>query len=494
MGSTVKTYAKREDEAQPATPQDNHFEMNGHNFDEEWLAQASKFLPNASLKNVKYEIRGPLNRRADELVTQGASVIKLNIGNPGAFGFRTPEHIVKAVIENLPKSEGYVHQKGILPARKAVAEMMEERVPGTSFNPEQIFVGNGCSELILMAMRALLSRFDEVLVPSPDYPLWTASVVIHDATPVHYPCKRENGFLPTIEDLEALVTPRTRALVIINPNNPTGVVYPEPLLQELAAFAEKYQLVLFSDEIYDEMLYEGAVHYPTARYVKNTLCCTFGGLSKIYRACGFRVGWMSFSGTTSLSLEYFNALDLLAGLRLCGNAPGQWAVEPAIKGPQSVKDLCSPGGRLYETRKAIIEGVKKSKYLYLDTEPLGAMYIFVGVNTTNLPGFDDERFAMDLLEKKHVLIAPGKSFNVTYRDHFRCTLLPDNETITDVFNRIEEVLDEYAASAVIKKTATVEEVSKIIEEKTGALSPKVIVEDGVGQNTILNGQKAWVDK
>eukprot|EP00741_Cyanophora_paradoxa_P004334 tig00000792_g4208.t1 len=410
--------------------------MNGH-------IKTMKVLPNPALKNVKYEIRGPLNRRADELAQQGAQIIKLNIGNPGAFGFRTPELLRQAVVDHLEDSEGYVHQKGVLSARKAIVDTFTERgIPGVT--PDHVFIGNGVSELIMMAMRALICRFDEVMVPSPDYPLWTASVVMHDGTPVHYPCKVENGFLPKVEDLEALVTPRTRAIVVISPNNPTGVVYPEETLKMIADFAERHNLVLFSDEIYDHMLYDGAQHISIGRFVKKTLCATFGGLSKVYRACGFRVGWLVFSGNVAAGADYFMALDLLAGLRLCSNAPGQWAVETALRGHQTIHELTNPGGRLYQTRKAIIEGVKKSKYLRLAQIPDGAMYVFIGVNKELLPDFDDQKFGMDLLEQKHVLIAPGTSFNVKYNDHFRLTLLPNEETVADVFHRIGDVLDGYA--------------------------------------------------
>jgi alanine-synthesizing transaminase len=296
-------------------------------------------------------------------------------------------------------------------------------------------------------MRALLNPGDEVLVPSPDYPLWTASVVIHGAKAVHYPCRPDRGFIPDPEEVEALVTDRTRALVVINPNNPTGAVYPPAVLERLAAIAERRHLVLCADEIYDEMLYDGAAFVPAATLARHGLCLTFGGLSKIYRACGLRVGWLVFSGEREHARDYIQAVELLASLRLCSNVPGQYAVQTALGGYQSIFDLTRPGGRLHATRAAVLDAVARSRYLSV-VAPQGAMYAFVRVHAERLPGgvagFNDQAFALDLLERKHVLVAPGSSFNVPYRDHFRVTLLPDAEQMADVFARIESLLDEYA--------------------------------------------------
>jgi alanine-synthesizing transaminase len=394
--------------------------------------------PSSQLANVRYEIRGPLARRAFELEKAGKEVIKLNIGNPGAFGFVMPATMRQAMIENLPQSEAYCHQKGIFPAREAVVMQQQSRgVMGVS--ADEVFIGNGVSELIMFALRALLDDGDEVLVPSPDYPLWTAAATINGGKAVHYPCPRESGFLPDIEKLRALVTPRTRALVIINPNNPTGAVYPRALLEQMVALAEERNLVLFSDEIYDQILYDGAEHVPLATLAKNTLCGTFGGLSKVYRACGLRVGWLTFSGERAHAKDYLLALDLLASLRLCANVPGQWAVQTALGGYQSIKDLTAPGGRLYQTRAAVIAAAARSKYLDV-VAPQGAIYAFVRVKPERLPKFDDQQFALDLLERQHVLIAPGRSFNVPYHDHFRITLLPDEQTMATVFARMETLL------------------------------------------------------
>jgi len=398
--------------------------------------------PSDSLRNVRYEIRGRLARRAYEMQRQGYEIVSLNIGNPGAFGFRTPESMRLAMIENLRDSEAYCHQKGIFPAREAVVMQQQARgVQGVTV--EEVFMGNGVSELIDLVLRALLNEDDEVLVPSPDYPLWTAAVTLNRGRAVHYPCRPENGFIPDPEEVAGLVTPRTRAIIVINPNNPTGAVYPRAVLEGLAQLAERAGLVVFSDEIYDQVLYDAAEFVPMATLVRNTLCATMSGLSKVYRACGYRVGWASFSGRTHASADYFAALELLISLRLCSNVPAQWAVQTALGGHQSIRELVSPGGRLYESRRAIVEAAETSKFLTLE-RPMGAMYAFMGVDTEKLPGFDDQQFALDLLEQKHVLIAPGVSFNVPYRNYFRVTNLPDSAMLRDVFSRMEELLAEYA--------------------------------------------------
>ncbi len=401
------------------------------------------YRPSDSLKNVRYEIRGRLARRAHELERQGYEIVSLNIGNPRLFGFRTPETMRLAMIENMSESEGYCHQKGIFPAREAV--VMQQQARGvTGMSAEEVFIGNGVSELIDLVLRALLNPGDEVLVPSPDYPLWTAAVNLNGGRAVHYPCRPENGFIPDAADVERLVTRRTRAIVIINPNNPTGASYPRAVCEQLARLAEKHRLVVFSDEIYDQMVYGDVPSVPMAPLVRDTLCCTLSGLSKIYRACGYRVGWAAFSGRTRDAGEYLSALELLSSLRLCSNVPAQWAVQTALGGYQSIRDLVSPGGRLFESRRTVIEAVARSRFLQLQV-PTGAMYAFIGVDNAQLPQFDDQQFALDLLEQKHVLVAPGVSFNVPYRNHFRVTTLPDADTLRAVFARIEELLGAYAA-------------------------------------------------
>ncbi len=399
--------------------------------------------PSSGLADVRYEIRGDLARRANEMERLGHDIVMLNIGNPGVFGFRTPETMRLAMIENLRSAEAYCHQKGIFPAREAVVMQQQSRgVRGMT--ADEVFMGNGVSELIDLVLRALLSADDEVLVPSPDYPLWTAAVILNRGKAVHYPCRPENGFAPDPADIEKLITGRTRAIVVINPNNPTGAVYSRTTLEAIAKLAEKHRLVVFADEIYDQILYDDAEFVPMATLVHNTLCATMSGLSKVYRACGYRVGWTAFSGDVESARDYLAALDKLASLRLCSNVPGQWAVQTALGGYQSIHELTRPGGRLYESRQAILDGVVKSKYLTL-REPRGALYAFLGVRTEVLPDFDDQKFAMDLLEHKHVLVAPGNGFNTPYRNHFRITNLPRAEVLTDVFARMEEVLDSYAS-------------------------------------------------
>jgi alanine-synthesizing transaminase len=376
------------------------------------------------------------------MTRQGYEIISLNIGNPAAFGFRAPESMRLAMIENLKDADGYCHQKGIFPAREAV--VMQQQARGvTGVTADEVFIGNGVSELIDLALRALLNEGDEVLVPSPDYPLWTAAATLNGGRVLHYPCLPENKFIPDPEDIEQLITKKTRAIVVINPNNPTGAVYPREVLEAIARIAERHNLVVFADEIYDQMTYEGNEYIPMATLVKDTLCATMSGLSKVYRACGYRVGWVSFAGRKNNAGEYFAALELLSSLRLCSNVPGQWAVQTALGGYQSIKELVSPGGRLYESRRAIANAVASSRFL--DVQPMqGAMYAFIGVKTDDLPDFDDQQFGLDLLEQKHVLIAPGSSFNVPYRNRFRVTNLPDATTLRDVFNRIEDLLTSYA--------------------------------------------------
>ena len=406
------------------------------------MTKSVPISPSRQLKDVRYEIRGRLARRALEMERQGYEILSLNIGNPGLFGFRTPETMRLAIIENLGGSEAYCNQKGIFPAREAVVMQQQDRGI-MDITAEHVFIGNGVSELIDLTLRALLNPGDEVLIPSPDYPLWTAATVLNGGRAVYYPCPEKAGFMPDLDAVEALITPNTRAIVVINPNNPTGAVYSRDCLTRLATLADQHDLVVLSDEIYDQMVYEGAEFVPMATLCSSALCATFSGLSKVYRACGYRVGWVAFSGAHDRSAELINAMDLLAALRLCSNVPGQWAVQTALGGYQSVKKLCSPGGRLYDSRQAVIDAVAASPYLSVVT-PMGSMYAFVGVNTDALPEFDDESFALELLEQQHVLIAPGSSFNTPYRDHFRITTLPDEETLAEVFERMDEVLAQMA--------------------------------------------------
>jgi alanine-synthesizing transaminase len=391
------------------------------------------FAPSSHLKNVTYEIRGPIDKRAQELEKQGKEIIKLNIGNPALFGFRAPETMIQAVMENLSQCSGYSVSRGIFPAREAI--VMEAQSKGIiNVHVDDVFLGNGVSELIMMAMEALLEEGDEVLLPAPDYPLWSAAVVINKAKPVYYSCVDTE---PNITELEKLLTDKTRAIVLVNPNNPTGAVYTEQTIKKSAAFAEKNQLIVFSDEIYDRILYGGTIHTPIAKFCRQTLCVTLNGLSKVYRAAGFRVGWAVFSGDKSQAIPYMQAMELLCSMRLCSNVPGQWAVQTALGGRQSIYELTADSGRLGKQRNTLNQLISQSQFLS-HVEPKGAMYGFIKVN--KIPNFNDRKFAMQLLEEKNVLVVPGSSFHVDDPSYFRVTFLPDSETLTDVFGRIESLL------------------------------------------------------
>ena len=393
------------------------------------------------LQDVRYEIRGQLANHALELEKRGYEIISLNIGNPGLFGFRTPETMRLAMIENLGQAEPYCHQKGIFPAREAVVMQQQNRgIEGVT--ADEVFIGNGVSELIDLSLRALLNPGDEVLVPSPDYPLWSAAVALNSGKAVHYPCDENNRFLPDLDAMEGLITPRCRAIVVINPNNPSGAVYDRKTLEGIVALAKKHGLVLMSDEIYDQMVYDDAEFIPLATLAEDNVCLTFSGLSKIYRACGYRVGWAIFSGDLDRASDYIHGMELLSALRLCSNVPGQWAVQTALGGFQSIQQLVEPGGRLYQSRQAVIDRVAASKLLHLE-RPMGAMYAFLRLDERFNDKLDDQAFALELLERHHVLVAPGSSFNTPYSDHFRITILPDTETLDIVFDRIDDCLQQH---------------------------------------------------
>jgi len=394
-----------------------------------------------ALKDVRYEIRGQLANHALDLEKRGYEIISLNIGNPGLFGFRTPETMRLAMIENLGQAEPYCHQQGIFPAREAVVMQQQNRgVEGVT--AEEVFIGNGVSELIDLSLRALLDPGDEVLVPSPDYPLWSAAVTLNGGKAVHYRCAPTDGFLPDLAHLESCITPRSKAIVVINPNNPSGAVYDLPTLQGIVSLAEKHGLVVMSDEIYDRMVYDDAEFIPMATLTSNTVCLTFSGLSKIYRACGYRVGWAVFSGDLDRAYDYIHGMELLSALRLCSNVPGQWAVQTALGGFQSIDQLVTPGGRLYESRQAVIDRVAASEFLHME-KPMGAMYAFIRLDGRVANSLNDQAFALDLLENHHVLVVPGSSFNTPYDDHFRITTLPDTDTINVVFDRINSCLEQH---------------------------------------------------
>lgn len=397
------------------------------------------------LSEVRYEIRGELARRARDLEAQGRKLIKLNIGNPGAFGFRAPEHLQQAITGDIDRTDPYTHQQGLPAAREAIAAAYSRRgMPNA--HPDRVFVGNGVSELIDLSLRALLNPGDEVLVPSPDYPLWSAATILNDGRPVYYRCDADDGFLPDPVEIETLVSSRTRAIVLINPNNPTGATYPRELLERIVAIAAKHRLLLLVDEIYDQVLYDDAKFEPLAPLAGDVPCLTFSGLSKVHRACGWRIGWALLSGDGEAVGNFHHAMDLLGALRLCANVPGQYAVDAAVNGPDTISPLCAPGGRLYETRRAVIEACAASEHLKL-VAPAGALYAFPAVVGDAAKGFDDHDFALELMESEGVLVVPGSSFNVPYRNHFRVTLLPEAETMREVFARIDRVLARRAEAA-----------------------------------------------
>ena len=405
------------------------------------------FLPigtRTRLNEVRYEIRGELASRAHELEAEGRSLIKLNIGNPGAFGFRAPEHLQKAIANHIESTDPYTHQQGLPAAREAVAAY-HAQVRGTpNASADRVYIGNGVSELIDISLRALLNPGDEVLLPSPDYPLWSASTILNDGRPVYYSCLPENDFLPHPEQIENLVSSRTRAIVLINPNNPTGAVYSREVLTKIVEIARRHGLMIMADEIYDNIVYDDVEFVPVAPLCgEDVPCMSFGGLSKVHRACGWRVGWAVLSGESKRVATYVRALNLLSALRLCANVPGQFAIEAALNGADTITPLCQPGGRLFEAREAIRKAVKQSPHLELVT-PHAAMYAFPSVTGAAAIGFDDHKFALELLEEHNVLISPGSSFNVPYRNHFRLTLLPPLDKMAVVFERIDALLDVYA--------------------------------------------------
>ncbi|CCZ22407.1 probable aspartate transaminase [Acetobacter sp. CAG:977] len=400
-----------------------------------------EFHKSSRLDGVCYEIRGPVLKAANRLEEAGYKILKLNIGNPAPFGFSAPEEIVKDMILNLPFADGYSDSKGIFPARKAVMHYCQEKkIPDVQI--DDIYLGNGVSDLILMSMEAFLDNGDEVLVPSPDYPLWTAAIRLAGGNAVHYLCDEQSDWYPDIADMESKITPKTKAIVVINPNNPTGAVYPKEVLERIVALAEKYKLALFSDEIYDKILYDGVEHISLASLAPDVFCVTLNGVSKSYRSAGFRAAWMVLSGNKKAAEDYIDGLDMLANMRLCSNVPGQYAIQTALGGYQSIKDLVAPGGRLYEQRNLChklltdIPGVSCVK-------AKGSLYMFPKLDTAKFNIFDDQKFVLDFLTQKRVLLVHGKGFNWGAPDHFRVVFLPREDDLTRALTALKDFLSTY---------------------------------------------------
>ncbi|PXX48058.1 alanine-synthesizing transaminase [Aquitalea magnusonii] len=393
------------------------------------------------LANVCYDIRGPVLEHAKKMEDEGHRIIKLNIGNPAPFGFFAPDEIIEDVIVNLPSASGYSDSKGLFAARKSIMHYAQEKhLPNVSM--DDIIIGNGVSELIVMAMQALLDNGDEVLVPAPDYPLWTAAVSLAGGKALHYVCDEEQGWFPDIDDIRAKITPNTRAIVVINPNNPTGAVYPPALLQQIVELARQHQLIIYADEIYDKVLYDEVRHTSIAALAPDLLVVTFNGLSKNYRACGYRAGWMILCGEKKHARDYIEGLNMLASMRLCANVPAQFAIQTALGGYQSIDDLVAPSGRLARQRDLAhklltdIPGVTCVK-------PQGALYLFPRLDPKIYPISDDQQFILELLQEEKVLLVQGSGFNWIAPDHFRVVFLPNSDDLIEAIGRIARFLARY---------------------------------------------------
>ncbi|MDH2918184.1 MAG: pyridoxal phosphate-dependent aminotransferase [Sideroxydans sp.] len=398
-------------------------------------------LKSTKLSNVCYDIRGPVMERAKQMEEEGQRIIKLNIGNLAPFGFEAPEEIQQDVILNMPNAAGYSDSKGMFAPRKAIMHYCQsKKIMGVGL--DDIYIGNGASELIVMAMQGLLNNGDEVLVPAPDYPLWTAAVTLAGGTPRHYVCDEANEWNPNLADMKAKITANTRAIVVINPNNPTGAIYSNEILLEIIQLAREHNLIIFADEIYDKMLYDGATHTAMASLADDVFFVTMNGLSKNYRACGYRVGWMVLSGQKKHAQDYINGLTILASMRLCSNVPGQFAIQTALGGHQSINELVAPGGRLCKQRDlaynllTAIPGVTCVK-------PKATLYLFPRLDPKIYPIANDQQFILELLEAEKVLVVQGTGFNWKTPDHFRVVFLPNADDLIDAIGRIARFLESY---------------------------------------------------
>ena len=398
-------------------------------------------LKSNKLANVCYDIRGPVLQQAKRMEDEGHKIIKLNIGNLGPFGFDSPEEIQLDMIRNLPNAAGYCDSKGIFAARKAIMHYTQQKhIKGVTL--EDIYIGNGASELIVMAMNALLNSGDEVLVPAPDYPLWTAAVSLSGGTPRHYLCDEANGWQPDLDDIRSKITPNTRAIVVINPNNPTGALYPESTLLEIIAIARQHGLIVYSDEIYDKVLYDGETHTSMASLSEDVMTVTFNGLSKSYRSCGYRAGWMVVSGDLRDARDYIEGLDMLASMRLCANVPAQYGIQTALGGYQSIDDLVAPTGRLCRQRDLAYELITAIPGVSC-VKPKAALYMFPKLDPKVYPIVNDQEFIAELLREERVLLVQGSGFNWPHPDHFRVVFLPHEDELREAIGRLARYLEAY---------------------------------------------------
>ena len=398
-------------------------------------------MKSAKLTNVCYDIRGPVMARARQMEEEGHRIIKLNIGNLAPFGFDVPEEIQQDVIHNLPNSSGYSDSKGLFAARKAIMHYCQQKnIAGVGL--EDIFIGNGASELIVMSMQGLLNTGDEVLVPAPDYPLWSAAVTLAGGMARHYICDEQSGWQPDLADIKAKITPNTRAIVVINPNNPTGALYSDDMLREIIELARVNNLIVFADEIYDKMLYDGASHTAIASLADDVLFVTLNGLSKNYRACGYRSGWMVVSGAKSRAQDYIDGLTILASMRLCSNVPGQYAIQTALGGYQSINDLVAPGGRLCKQRDLAYQLLTEIPGVTC-VKPKAALYLFPRLDPEMYPIEDDQKFILEMLETEKVLVVQGSGFNWIQPNYFRVVFLPNGDDLVEAIGRIARFLEYY---------------------------------------------------
>ena len=399
------------------------------------------FEKSHKLEHVLYDVRGPVVDEAARMEEGGIQVLKLNIGNPAPFGFNAPQEVIQDIRDNIVNSQGYSDSRGIFAARKAVMQYAQlKNIPNVTM--KDVFTGNGASELIQLSLNALLNTGDEVLVPSPDYPLWTACTNLAGGTAVHYICDEQSDWYPDIADIESKVTSKTKAIVVINPNNPTGALYPKEILEKIVDIARRHQLIIFSDEIYDRLVMDGEQHISTASLAPDLFCVTFSGLSKSHMVCGFRVGWMILSGNKEIAADYIAGINMLSNMRLCSNVPGQSIIQTALGGYQSVNEYIVPGGRIYEQREYVYKALNDIPGISA-VKPKAAFYIFPKIDVKKFNITNDTQFALDFLKEKKVLLVPGSGFNWKQPDHFRVVYLPQIEVLSDAMGKMRDFLSTY---------------------------------------------------